>query len=126
MQRRKALQEFLKPYNIYIGSITNCMFLGTSKGIHIEDPELNRFVQENMGDLASMNACTRSLFVPDMAINNHPRFPGLVQSIRERRGQKVNITVPLFQDVNTNMENVSVQEPYPGKIYMDSMPFGMG
>jgi len=50
-----------------------------------------------------------------------------VQSIRERRGEKVTILAPLFKDIHTNMEaQVTEQEPYPGQIYMDSMAFGMG
>ena len=37
-----------------------------------------------------------SYFVLDSTINTHPRFANLVQSIRERRGEKVEIRVPLF------------------------------
>jgi len=62
----------------------------------------------------------------DSTVNPHPRFGGLVKSIRERRGEKVNITVPLYQDKETDMNAVSKQEPYPGQIYMDAMAFGMG
>lgn len=102
------------------------MFLGNKRGLYFEDSDLNSFVEENMGNLASMNPCTQSLFVPERAINTHPRFKGLAQSIRERRGEKVNITVPLFKDENTDMQSVSAEEPYPGQIYMDAMPFGMG
>ena len=50
----------------------------------------------------------------------------MVKSIRERRGEKVNIQVPLFKDVHTNMTDATPDEPYPGMIYMDSMAFGMG
>lgn len=81
---------------------------------------------KNTGNLKSINRYSESIFVPDVAINSHPRFANLVKSIRERRGEKVNITVPLYKDTNTDMESVSEQEPYPGKIYMDSMAFGMG
>jgi len=44
----------------------------------------------------------RSLFWPDEAVNNtHPRFKNLTQNIRERKGKKVDINVPIFVDVKT-------------------------
>jgi len=49
-----------------------------------------------------------------------------MKSIRERRGEKVKILVPLYQDEHTNMTSATEDEPYPGMIYMDSMGFGMG
>jgi hypothetical protein len=49
----------------------------------------------------------------------------LAQSIRERREEKVNIQVPLFMDAATSLEPTE-RDPYPGKIYMDAMHFGMG
>lgn len=49
-----------------------------------------------------------------------------MKSIRERRGEKVKITVPIYPDLNTNMSVKTVDEPFPGFIYMDSMGFGMG
>jgi len=38
----------------------------------------------------------------------------------------VDIQVPIFQDENTNVTEPTEREPYPGKIYMDGMHFGMG
>jgi hypothetical protein len=78
-----------------------------------------------MQDLSSINPFSRSKFTIDKTINSHPRFGGLVKSIREHRGEKVCITVPLFQDKETSNEP-SEAEPYPGQIYMDAMAFGMG
>lgn len=124
--RRKTLQEFLRPFNIYIVSLTNCMHIGTKNGIYIEDDAIRKFVTENYGNLESINEYTQSIFLPDVAINSHPRFPNLSKSIRERRGEKINITVPIYQDTKTNMEEATDIEPYPGKIYMDAMGFGMG
>lgn len=49
-----------------------------------------------------------------------------MKSIRERRGEKVKIIVPIYQDKNTNLISATTDEPYPGQIYMDSMHFGMG
>lgn len=86
---------------------------------------------------------SRSLFVPDEIINPHVRFPTLTANIRERRGRKVNMNVPLFFDEKTPRPFVDPTIPpdrdlYPedanakegaakeGHIYMDSMGFGMG
>lgn len=44
---------------------------------------------------------SQSLLLPDYIINPHPRFAALTTNIRVRRGRKVDISVPLFHDVNT-------------------------
>lgn len=44
---------------------------------------------------------TLSEYISDDIINPHPRFGTLTANIRQRRGSKVNIRVPLFRDVNT-------------------------
>lgn len=44
---------------------------------------------------------TESEYIGDDIINPHPRFGTLTANIRQRRGSKVNIRVPLFRDVNT-------------------------
>jgi hypothetical protein len=44
---------------------------------------------------------TQSDYIGDGIINPHPRFGALTANIRERRGSKVNIQVPLFRDTNT-------------------------
>jgi len=43
-----------------------------------------------------------------------------------RRGHTVEIYVPLFKDVNTDMTVINKTEPKEGFIYMDAMAFGMG
>ncbi|KAK4526899.1 hypothetical protein GAYE_SCF29G4817 [Galdieria yellowstonensis] len=45
-----------------------------------------------------------SLYVPDAAINPHPRFPTLTRNIRHRRGRKVDIRRPVFPDQKTEKE----------------------
>lgn len=77
-----------------------------------------------------------SLFFPDQAIfQGHPRFSTLTQNIRERRGTKVAINVPIFKDVNTpspfvekfpDVEGEGAQAAQPDHIYLDAMGFGMG
>lgn len=86
---------------------------------------------------------SRSLFLPDEAINPHVRFPTLTSNIRSRRGEKVAINIPIFHDTNTPRPFVDPTIPrdrnlypedsnardgaaLPDHIYMDSMGFGMG
>ena len=45
------------------------------------------------------NKFSRSEYAIDGTENPHPRFPGLMKSIRERRGEKVRILVPLFNEM---------------------------
>jgi glutamate--cysteine ligase catalytic subunit len=44
---------------------------------------------------------TLSEYIGDGIINPHPRFGTLTANIRQRRGTKVNIKVPLFRDYDT-------------------------
>ena len=44
---------------------------------------------------------TLSEYIGDGIINPHPRFGTLTANIRQRRGSKVNIKVPLFRDSET-------------------------
>lgn len=44
---------------------------------------------------------TQSDYIGDGIINPHPRFGTLTANIRQRRGSKVNIRVPLFRDTHT-------------------------
>lgn len=80
----------------------------------------------------------RSLFFPDEAtFPGHPRFRTLVRNIRERRGKKVVINVPIFKDKNTASpfaddfaklgdDGEAAKAALPDHVYMDSMGFGMG
>jgi glutamate--cysteine ligase catalytic subunit len=79
-----------------------------------------------MGNLESNNTYTQSKFAIDQTIHPHPRFGNIAKSIRERRGEKVCMLAPLFHDKNTDMNEQTEQDPFPGKVYMDAMPFGMG
>ncbi|KAJ2725216.1 glutamate--cysteine ligase [Coemansia sp. Benny D115] len=86
---------------------------------------------------------SRSLFLPDEVINPHPRFRTLAGNIRERRGSKVTINMPVFHDTHTPKPFIDPTIPYnrnifpgdkearegaalPDHIYMDAMGFGMG
>lgn len=75
----------------------------------------------------------KSLFIADEYINPHPRFAALTQSIRERRGSRVDISVPLYKDsqvadpfIEKYPNNDGEATPHPDQIYMDAMCFGMG
>ncbi|KAK9459996.1 glutamate-cysteine ligase-domain-containing protein [Lipomyces oligophaga] len=86
---------------------------------------------------------SRSFFLPDELINPHARFPTLTANIRERRGSKVAINLPIFKDKLTPSPFIDPTIPFdrkifpedanakdgaalPDHIYMDSMGFGMG
>ncbi|XP_023017496.2 glutamate--cysteine ligase [Leptinotarsa decemlineata] len=74
---------------------------------------------------------TRSLFYPDEAINQvHPRWKNATNNIRERRGEKVAINLPIFRDENTK---IPVDDSFktdknavPDCVYLDCMGFGGG
>ncbi|PVU87665.1 hypothetical protein BB559_001713 [Furculomyces boomerangus] len=85
----------------------------------------------------------QSLFLSDEIINPHPRFRTLAANIRQRRGSKVEINMPIFHDVNTPRPFIDDTIPWdrqifpgdseakngaakPDHIYMDAMGFGMG
>src|SRR6185437_14223579 len=92
-------------------------------------------------------------YISDGVIGAHPRFATLTRNIRTRRGSRVDIRVPLFQDENTERdmtienarEQAALEEamrardpalpphaPRPAdvdplkEIHMDAMAFGMG
>ena len=81
---------------------------------------------------------TKSIFWPSKAtFLGHPRFSRLSANIRERRGEKVAINVPIFRDINTPTPFVedfsglgddgsSARAAKPDHVYMDAMGFGMG
>lgn len=92
-------------------------------------------------DAIPNGSASASLFLPDEIINRHARFPTLTANIRKRRGEKVAINIPLYQDTFTPKYDDSIPKDrklsshddeaflgaaLPGHIYLDSMGFGMG
>ncbi|CAH4033639.1 unnamed protein product [Pieris brassicae] len=73
-----------------------------------------------------------SRFFPDEAIfPGHPRFKTLTSNIRERRGEKMEINLPIYRDVNTKIPVDNYHEldkgfAKPDCVYMDAMGMGMG
>ena len=49
----------------------------------------------------------------------------MLESVRNRRGKKVDIKVPLYQDTETGVGKID-GEISPGFINMDAQHFGMG
>ncbi|XP_049773639.1 glutamate--cysteine ligase catalytic subunit [Schistocerca cancellata] len=80
------------------------------------------------------NGASHSLFFPDDVIfPGHPRFKTLTRNIRERRGEKVAINLPIFKDKHTPSpfkeelnDEESSRAALPDHVYMDCMGFGMG
>lgn len=94
--------------------MTNAPGLGTPNHIDIADEDFKKQIKDNQSDLSQLNEFSRSKFVLDKTCNPHPRFGGLTKSIRERRGRKVDIRVPIYKDENTNTSVPTDDEPYPG------------
>jgi glutamate--cysteine ligase catalytic subunit len=83
------------------------------------------------------SGASHSLFFPDEAIwTGHPRYSTLTRNIRERRGSKVAMNIPIFTDEKTpkpfieefptDVEGKGSKDALPDHIYMDCMGFGMG
>ena len=122
-RRRRQVEEKLNP-DEYLISYSTFPRLGcplfTSPEYTINDPVRD-------------NPLTESEFFPEGAINRHPRFGTLARNIRNRRGRKVEINVPIFQDSKTKLpylDDVKTDESKKAQkenfIYMDAMGFGMG
>ena len=103
--RRKLLNEVLTKYGLFMVSAASVPNLG-SGNYSIQD-----FSPE---DLENDNVNSQSRFVLDSSANPHPRYGALMRNIRARRGEKVKITVPIYEDENTNMKVPTKDEPFPG------------
>ncbi|KAI9189296.1 glutamate--cysteine ligase [Blastocladiella emersonii ATCC 22665] len=125
-RRRVAAAQFLAP-DEFLASVTSFPRLG--------DADLAPFLHPHVPAAPDHpDAASKSLFVPDDAINPHPRFRTLTANIRERRGQKVAINMPVFKDRNTPWpfrepgldHEYATGQAKENHIYMDCMCFGMG
>ncbi len=65
-----------------------------------------------------------SEYVSDDIISPGPRFKTLTSNIRARRGKKVNVRVPLFEDDST--PEFKDDKGSPRDVHMDAPAFGMG
>ena len=81
--RRKEVQKLLRSGEAII-SLTHFPHMGVGDFVH--------------PSCVPGGPIAKSLFVPDEIINPHPRFATLTKNIRERRGRKVDINIPIFMD----------------------------
>ena len=91
----------------------------------IEDENEKKAREEYLEDISN-NKLSYSIYLNDKIINRHPRFGNLTRNIRQRRGSKVDIQIPIFKDINTDFSKITYLDPNPGFITMDAMGFGMG
>lgn len=114
--RRLEVAEMLPPGE-HVMSITNFPRLGA-----------DNFTYPLAKPTPEDESCAaRSLYFPDEAIYpGHPRFKTLTRNIRQRRGEKVSIDLPVFRDKNTVIPVAGSLPDKPGYVHMDAMGFGMG
>uniref|UniRef100_A0A1Q3FKV2 Glutamate--cysteine ligase n=1 Tax=Culex tarsalis TaxID=7177 RepID=A0A1Q3FKV2_CULTA len=114
--RRLEVAEMLAPGE-HVMSITNFPRLGSPN-----------FTFPPAKPTPEDEACAaRSLYFPDDAIYpGHPRFKTLTRNIRQRRGEKVSIDLPIFKDKNTVIPVEGSLPDKPDHVHMDAMGFGMG
>uniref|UniRef100_A0A6M2DFZ2 Glutamate--cysteine ligase n=1 Tax=Xenopsylla cheopis TaxID=163159 RepID=A0A6M2DFZ2_XENCH len=77
------------------------------------------------------DGASQSYFFPDEAIYpGHPRFKTLTKNIRQRRGEKVAINLPIYKDTHTKDPmlgcDYKTKRALKDCVYMDAMGFGMG
>lgn len=114
--RRMEVTEMLPPGE-QVMSITNFPRLGCPNFTY---PAANPTPEDE-------TCAARSLFFPDDAIYpGHPRFKTLTRNIRQRRGEKVSINLPIFRDKNTKIPVEGSLPDKPDYVHMDAMGFGMG
>jgi glutamate--cysteine ligase catalytic subunit len=87
----------------------------------------NNFNDVNSGkkDL-SKNPYSNSKYIDDTCTGSHPRFGALTTNVRKRKGRNVEIKIPIYSDINTNLTQPTEEEPFPGYIFLDSFCAGMG
>lgn len=114
--RRIEVAELLPPGE-HVMSITNFPRLGAENFTY---PPAKPTPEDE-------SCAARSLYFPDEAIYpGHPRFKTLTRNIRQRRGEKVSIDLPVFRDKNTVIPVEGSLPTKPDHVHMDAMGFGMG
>lgn len=112
--RREEIKQLLMKDEVVM-SLTNFPRLGSPQfsyptfDVRPNDPE----------------SAAQSLYFPDEAIfDGHPRFKTLTRNIRQRRGEKVSINVPVYKDEKTKIPVDGAIPSLPDHIHMDAMGFG--
>ena len=97
--RREFIEFHFTLSGLALASMASPVILGTKDHMYLTEKEdLKQKILAANGDLEKINEFSRSKFVLDSTENPHPRFSGLMKSIRERRTEKVKILIPLYQD----------------------------
>jgi glutamate--cysteine ligase catalytic subunit len=115
----KSLPKVLKPEHVFLSTTLPPKF-GTSAYLPVHEPPLTE------KDLETINGLSNSSYMSDDIINTHPRFLTFTQNVRLRRGEKPQITAPIYPDAHTDMVGVLPGEKEPGRIHLDCFAFGMG
>ena len=123
--RRKEIQQALGANEVPL-SLTVFPRLGVGS---FSDPETKTTPD---------TGASKSIFFPDEIIfQGHPRFKTLSRNIRQRKGSKVEIQVPVYKDTKTKSpfiedytdlgdDGEAAATAKPDHIYMHCMGFGMG
>eukprot|EP00344_Euplotes_crassus_P002658 CAMPEP_0197001892 /NCGR_PEP_ID=MMETSP1380-20130617/6480_1 /TAXON_ID=5936 /ORGANISM="Euplotes crassus, Strain CT5" /LENGTH=637 /DNA_ID=CAMNT_0042419747 /DNA_START=37 /DNA_END=1950 /DNA_ORIENTATION=- len=119
-RRRKIVNDEIFMTGMIMSSLSSWPNLGAGDFFHTEDDKLY-----DVTDYEEYNKASNSEYILDDMTNPHPRFPAMMSSVRERRGKKVDIRVPLYPDENTGEGKIDGHKT-PGEIHMDSQHFGMG
>ena len=126
--RRKQVQDILEESE-YVVTITSFPYVGRPDYTY---PSYKPNPEQSISG---------SLFSVDEAVTQHPRYFSFIKNIRERRGRKPIINVPIFFDKNTprpfieDLDQFSddpvviseaKQAAKPDHIYLDSLAQGFG
>ena len=120
MKRRKIINDKSFRSGVGITSFASFPNLGTKDSFISLNEDLY-----NIENYMEHNNFTKSDYILDEFTNPHPRFSTMLQSVRNRRGKKVDIQVPLYPDSETGVGKIDGNIS-PGNIYMDAQHFGMG
>ena len=146
--QRTGIQEYLPPGQfVFASPIFPMLGVGDFyfKKDEIQDPKTpsiisddlespsqkSEILEESKSTLPSKesveeeNPVTLSRLISDETLGNHPRYATIAENVRNRRGEKACIFLPIFKDEFTSFK-ASKDEPEPGFIYMDAMQFGAG
>jgi glutamate--cysteine ligase catalytic subunit len=72
----------------------------------IEDEKIHKAKMKYLSDMENNNL-SKSNYLKDTIINKHPRFGNLTRNIRLRRGEKVEIKIPIYKDTNTDLNSIT-------------------
>jgi glutamate--cysteine ligase catalytic subunit len=120
IKRRKLINYEINTKSFFIASLSSFPNLGNGDFFFSKNNEF--LAVENFEE---NNNASKSSMILDAMTNPHPRFTTMMQYVRERRGKKVDIRVPLYPDENTGEGKIDGNYS-SGEIYMDSQHFGMG